>query len=362
MIVSLTLLGQMLELRARSQTSAAIKALLGLAPKTARRLRDDGSEEDVPLDARPRRRPPARASRREGAGRRRGARRPLQRRRIDAHRRADAGRARPSGDTVIGATINGTGSLVMRAEKVGARHACWRRSCRWSRRRSARARRCSAWPTRSRSGSCSRCWRVAVATFLAWGLFGPEPSWTYARAQRGVGADHRLPVRAGPGHADVDHGRHRPRRAAPACCSAMPRRSRHLRAIDTLIVDKTGTLTEGRPAFRAVHRRRTASRRAKCCGWRPASTRAASIRWPRRSSPRRARASWRSRRRTDFESATGIGVRGRGRGRATGARQHGADAAKPASTLTPLVDAGRALRAGGRERRCSSRSTAGSPG
>ena len=66
-IISLTLLGQLLELKARSQTSAAIKSLLGLAPKTARRIDADGTEEDVPLDARPRRRLAARPARREGA-------------------------------------------------------------------------------------------------------------------------------------------------------------------------------------------------------------------------------------------------------------------------------------------------------
>ena len=91
-IISLTLLGQLLELKARAQTSAAIKSLLGLAPKTARRIRADGSEEDVPLahvhpgDAL------AGAPGREGAGRRRRRRRQQRRRRVDADRRADAGR------------------------------------------------------------------------------------------------------------------------------------------------------------------------------------------------------------------------------------------------------------------------------
>ena len=92
-IISLTLLGQMLELKARSQTSAAIKSLLGLAPKTARRINADGSEEDVPLDPCARRRLAARAPGREGAGRRRGGRRQQRGRRVDAHRRADAGAA-----------------------------------------------------------------------------------------------------------------------------------------------------------------------------------------------------------------------------------------------------------------------------
>ena len=90
-IVTLVLLGQVLELRARSQTGAAIRALLGLAPKTARRVRDDGTEEDVPLEHVHAGRPAARAARREGAGRRRRARGRERGRRVDGHRRADAG-------------------------------------------------------------------------------------------------------------------------------------------------------------------------------------------------------------------------------------------------------------------------------
>jgi Cu+-exporting ATPase len=93
-IVSLTLLGQVLELRARSATSAAIKALLGLAPKTARRLRDDGTEEDVPLAQVQVGRPPQSAARRKGAGGRRGHRRQERGGRIHGHRRAHPGRRR----------------------------------------------------------------------------------------------------------------------------------------------------------------------------------------------------------------------------------------------------------------------------
>ncbi len=93
-IVTLVLLGQVLELRARSRTGAAIKALLGLAPKTARRMNDDG-EEDVPLDDRAARRPAARAPRREGARGRHGARGREQRRRVDGHRRAHPGGEAP---------------------------------------------------------------------------------------------------------------------------------------------------------------------------------------------------------------------------------------------------------------------------
>ena len=90
-ITVLVLLGQVLELRAREQTSGAIRALLDLAPKTARRIAADGTEEEVPLDAGRGRRSAARAPGRKGAGRRRGDRRPLRARRIDGDRRVDAG-------------------------------------------------------------------------------------------------------------------------------------------------------------------------------------------------------------------------------------------------------------------------------
>ena len=106
-------------------------------------------------------------------------------------------------------------------------------------------------------------------------------------AQCGGGADHRL------SRARWDWRRRcrswsppaAPRRSA--CCSAMPRRSKHLRTLDTLVVDKTGTLTEGKPAFRSVLPMPGIDA-TRCCDWRPAWTRAANIRWPRRSWPKRA--------------------------------------------------------------------------
>src|SRR4051812_37298324 len=118
-IVTLVLLGQVMELRARSQTGAAIRALLGLAPKTARRVRDDGNDEDVPLESvqvgdrmriRPGEKVPVDGTVLEGTSA------------IDES--MVTGESIPvekhAGDRVIGATVNGTGGLVIRAERVGA--------------------------------------------------------------------------------------------------------------------------------------------------------------------------------------------------------------------------------------------------
>ena len=149
----LVLLGQVLELRAGARRAAPSRRCSGWRRRPRARA-GDGSEEDVPLDAGAGRRSPARPPGREGAGRRRGARGHEFGGRVDGHRRADPGREDP-GDQVTGGTVNGTGSFVMR-ERVGPRR-CWPRSCAWSARRSAAARRSSAWPTRSRRGSCRPC-------------------------------------------------------------------------------------------------------------------------------------------------------------------------------------------------------------
>ena len=151
-ITTLVLLGQVLELRARRQTGSAIRALLGLAPKTARRIRDDGREEDVPLDQvvpgdRLRVRP--------------GEKVPVDGVVLEGTSAVDesmiTGEPIPvekgPGDRVIGGTVNGTGSLVMRAERVGPRR-CSPRSSAWSARRSGPGRRSSGWPTGSRPTSC----------------------------------------------------------------------------------------------------------------------------------------------------------------------------------------------------------------
>ena len=119
MIISLTLLGQMLELKARSQTSAAIKSLLGLAPKTARRIRPDGQEEDIPL---------THVHQGDHLRVRPGEKVPVDGTVLEGESAVDesmlTGEPVPvtkrAGDTLIGATLNTHGSLVMEAQKVGA--------------------------------------------------------------------------------------------------------------------------------------------------------------------------------------------------------------------------------------------------
>ena len=151
-IVTLVLLGQVLELRARSQTSSAIRALLDLAPKRARRLREDGTDEDIPLEEvipgdRLRVRP--------------GEKVPVDGVVLEGRSAVDesmiTGEPVPAeknpGDKVTGATVNTTGSFVMRAERV-RRTRCWPRSSPWSPKRSGRARRSRNWWTSSPPGSC----------------------------------------------------------------------------------------------------------------------------------------------------------------------------------------------------------------
>jgi len=177
-IVTLILLGQVLELRARSATGAAIKKLLGLAPKTARRLGERGSEEDIPLEAvvvgdrlrvRPGEKVPVDGVVLEGASS------------IDES--MVSGESIPVekhiGDRVVGATVNGTGGLVMRAEKVGAETLLSRIVAMVAEAQRSRAPiqkladRVSAWFVPAVLG-------VAVVTFLAWSLFGPAPRMAHA--------------------------------------------------------------------------------------------------------------------------------------------------------------------------------------
>ncbi|NUO76057.1 MAG: heavy metal translocating P-type ATPase [Lysobacter sp.] len=248
-IVSLTLLGQLLELRARSKTSAAIKRLLGLAPEHARRLGDDGSEEDVPLTQvqvgdRLRVRP--------------GEKVPVDGEVLDGRSSVDESMltgepipvAKQAGDALIGATLNGTGSLVMRASRVGADTVLSQIV-----QLVAQAQRSRA--PMQRMADKVAFWFVlgvlgiAVATLLGWGLFGPEPSWTYGVLNAVAVLIIACPCALGlatPMSIMVASGRAAEAGVLFRDAEAIER----LREIDTLIVDKTGTLTEGRPAFRVA--------------------------------------------------------------------------------------------------------------
>ncbi len=248
-IVSLTLLGQLLELRARSKTSAAIKALLGLAPKTARRLRDDGSEEDIPLEhvhagdrlrVRPGEKVPVDGIVLEG--------------RSSVDESMLTGEPIPvgkgEGTRVVGATLNGTGSLVIRAEQVGSATVLARIV-----QMVAQAQRSRA--PMQRMADKVAFWfvlsvlAIAAATFVVWGLFGPEPSWTYAVLNAVSVLIIACPCALGlatPMSIMVATGRAAHAGVLFRDAEAIER----LRTIDTLVVDKTGTLTEGRPAFRTA--------------------------------------------------------------------------------------------------------------
>ncbi len=245
-IISLTLLGQLLELKARSQTSAAIKALLGLAPKTARRIRRDGTEEDVPLthvhvgDAlrvRPGEKVPVDGAVLEGASAvdepmLTGEPLPVSRR---------------PGDKLIGATLNTSGALVMRSERVGSQTML------------AQIVQLVAQAQRSRAPMQSMADRVAggfvlvvvaiaLATFFAWGIFVPEKGWVYGLVNAVAVLIIACPCALGlatPMSIMVAMGKAATQGILFRDAAVIER----LRTVDTLIVDKTGTLTEGKPAF-----------------------------------------------------------------------------------------------------------------
>ncbi len=245
-IVSLTLLGQMLELRARSQTSAAIKSLLGLAPKTARRIRPDGGEEDVPLThvhvgdllrVRPGEKVPVDGVVVEGASA------------VDESMLT--GEPLPvgkrAGDKLIGATLNTSGALVLRSERVGAQTMLSQIV-----QMVAQAQRSRA-PMQRMADQVAGAFVVmvvgiALLTFLGWGLLGPEPSWVHGLVNAVAVLIIACPCALGlatPMSIMVATGRAATRGVLFRDAAAIER----LREVDTLIVDKTGTLTEGKPAF-----------------------------------------------------------------------------------------------------------------
>jgi P-type Cu+ transporter len=248
-IVSLTLLGQILELRARSSTSGAIKALLRLAPPTARRVRDDGSDEEIPLDQvqigdRLRVRP--------------GDKVPVDGVVLEGHSNVDesmlTGESLPVGkktsDHLIGGTQNTNGSLVMRADRVGSETMLAQIVALVAEAQRSRAPM-QRLADRVSYGFVLAVLATAVATFFTWGLFGPAPSWTYAVLNAVSVLIIACPCALGlatPMSIMVATGRAATSGILFRDAEAIER----LRTVDTLIVDKTGTLTEGRPAFRAA--------------------------------------------------------------------------------------------------------------
>jgi Cu+-exporting ATPase len=248
-ITVLVLLGQVLELRARSQTSSAIKALLNLAPPTARRVRPDGSEEDVPLEAvqvgyllrvRPGERVPVDGVVVEGASA------------VDES--MVTGEPIPvekvPGSRVTGGTVNGTGTVVMRAERVGSETLLARivQMVGEAQRTRAPIQRLadqvSGWFVPTVVG-------IAVLTFIGWSLWGPEPRLAYGLVNAVAVLIIACPCALGlatPMSIMVGTGRGALAGVLIKNAEALER----MEKIDTLIVDKTGTLTEGKPRLTAV--------------------------------------------------------------------------------------------------------------
>jgi Cu+-exporting ATPase len=248
-ITTLVLLGQVLELRARSQTGNAIKALLGLAPKTARRIDAAGRDEDVSLDHvhvgdRLRVRP--------------GEKVPVDGVIIDGSSAIDesmvTGESIPvekvSGDGVIGGTVNGRGSFVMRAERVGSETLLSQIV-----QMVAEAQRSRA-PIQKLADVVSSYFvpavvAIAVLTFIVWSIFGPEPRMAYGLVNAvavliiacpcalGLATPMSIMVATGKG-------------AQNGVLFKNAEAIEVLRKVDTLVVDKTGTLTEGKPKLVSV--------------------------------------------------------------------------------------------------------------
>jgi Cu+-exporting ATPase len=248
-ITVLVLLGQVLELRAREQTGGAIRALLNLAPKKARRIRDDGNDEEVPLEEvhigdRLRVRP--------------GDSVPVDGEVIDGRSAVDesmvTGESMPvekeRGTKLIGGTINGTGSLVMRADKIGSDTML------------ARIVHMVAEAQRSRApiqrlADIVSAWfvpaviLVAVVAFFAWMIWGPPPAFAYALVAAVSVVIIACPCALGlatPMSIMVGVGKGATAGVLIKNAEALER----FEKIDTLVVDKTGTLTEGKPRVVAV--------------------------------------------------------------------------------------------------------------
>jgi Cu+-exporting ATPase len=248
-ITVLVLLGQVLELRAREQTSGAIKALLNLAPATARRIADDGSEEDVDLGHvqvgdRLRVRP--------------GDKVPLDGEVLEGRSNVDESMvtgeplavAKTTGAKVIGGTLNGQGSFVMRAEKVGADTMLSQIV-----QMVAKAQRSRA-PIQRLADTVSSWFvplvvLVALATFVAWAIWGPSPAMAYGLIAAVSVLIIACPCALGlatPMSIMVGVGRGAQAGVLIKNAEALER----MEKVDVLVVDKTGTLTEGRPRVTAI--------------------------------------------------------------------------------------------------------------
>ena len=310
-IVSLTLLGQMLELKARGQTSAALKSLLGLAPKTARRLNDDGTEGDIPLNHvhvgdRLRIRP--------------GEKVPVDGVVLEGESSIDESmltgepipvRKQP-GDKVVGATINTSGALVMQAERIGSETMLSQIVAMVAQAQRSRA-------PMQRLADVVAGWfvlavlAIAVVTFVVWGFFGPQPSWVFATLNAlavliiacpcALGLATPMSIMVATGKAATQGILFRDAAAIES-----------FRTIDTIVVDKTGTLTEGKPAFDRV---------VAAAGWDEAEVLRIAASLDQGSEHPLAHAIVDEARRRalalvaaeSFESASGIGVRGTVEGR-----------------------------------------------
>jgi Cu+-exporting ATPase len=248
-ITTLVLLGQVLELRARSKTSSAIRALLGLAPKTARVIRDDGSEEDVPLSE---------VQKGDRLRVRPGEKIPVDGEVLDGSSAVDesmlTGEAMPAkkkaGDRVVGGTVNGTGTFVMRAERVGGETVL------------AQIVRMVQEAQRSRApiqrlADVVAAWFVpavvivAVVAFVTWSVIGPEPRMAYGFLAAVAVLIIACPCALGlatPMSIMVGTGRGATEGVLIKNAEALE----ILEKVNTLIVDKTGTLTEGKPRLVSV--------------------------------------------------------------------------------------------------------------
>jgi Cu+-exporting ATPase len=248
-ITTLVLLGQVLELRARSRTSNAIRALLGLAPKTARVIREDGSEVDVPLDqVKPGERLRVRP----------GGKIPVDGIIVDGTTSVDESMVtgepipveKAKDSKVTGGTVNGTGSFVMSAERVGSETLLAQIV-----RMVSEAQRTRA-PIQRMADVVASYFvpavvLVAIATFIAWALFGPEPRMAYALVNAVAVLIIACPCALGlatPMSIMVGIGRG----AAVGVLIKNAEALEVMEKIDTLVVDKTGTLTEGKPRLISI--------------------------------------------------------------------------------------------------------------